>query len=104
MSPAQAVLHSGTIKAADLAEVQELLRRSAAPGEQDVDAREVAALWYQLSEKLCRRGVPFDELISKIEQFTDPSFSARYSGEGDWSTLRVLIRYYAIRGYQDAIK
>ena len=104
MSHAPAALYAGTIAPSDAAEIQALLCRSAAAFKQDADPREFAALWYQLSERLCRRGVPLDEVLTRIGHDPPPRSSVGNFGEDLSCTIHAFIRYYVVRGYQDAMK
>jgi hypothetical protein len=85
-------------------DLQELVSQSLPVWERSGATPELAADWYQISQKLCRWGVPMDEVIHRIEQLRPVSTIGSERGEHTWSNFREFIRYYIVRGYQDAVR
>jgi hypothetical protein len=84
-------------------EVRDLLSRSVARWATGDISQELAAEWYQTSQNLCRKGIPIDQVLHFVERATEdmPVCEKRPSS---WAQFRSYVRYYVVRGYQDAIR
>ena len=93
-----------TLSESEIEQIRAIISRSVLVWLQDVNSQAVAAEWYELGERLCRRSVRIDDVFNTLERFRPGDMPAHACGDQSWAALRSFIRYYIIRGYQDAIK
>ena len=104
MSCTTVTSYPGTLSESETEQIRAIISRSVSVWLQDINSQAVAAEWYELGERLCRRSVRIDDVFNALEHFRPADLPARACGDRNWGALRSFIRYYIIRGYQDAIK
>ena len=96
--------YSGILARTGATNVKILVARSLRTWLQDEDWQPLAAEWYSLSQELCRHGISIDELTALLEGMRPESMSLNDCGPHSWGRFRDAVRYYVVRGYQDAIR
>src|SRR4051812_46668490 len=99
MSGSTAAWRFGVLSVDDRRHVRERLCRSLPAWLQDASDQNIAAEWYQVGQKLCRKGVAIHELVEAVETMNAINISVLDRNERVLATFRDFVRYYAVRGY-----